>query len=218
MKIIVLNHKMNLYYQELDEYISRINNIDKPLIIAPSNIYLLEFIHKCKHKISSQDICYFEEGNYTSKVSWRQMKSIGVEYSLIGHSEKFEDITKTNLKLNICLENGIKPILCFGQNQDLEQLTNNINTIDNIIFAYEPINNINNQTIDLEQIKQDIKLIYKYLYNKYQTIPTLLYGGGINQNNIQEIYNIEELQGILIGSISSNIDELEKILIRINEK
>lgn len=218
MKIIVLNHKMNLYYQELDEYISRINNIDKPLIIAPSNIYLLEFIHKCKHKISSQDICYFEEGNYTSKVSWRQMKSIGVEYSLIGHSEKFEDITKTNLKLNICLENGIKPILCFGQNQDLEQLTNNINTIDNIIFAYEPINNINNKTIDLEQIKQDIKLIYKYLYNKYQTIPTLLYGGGINQNNIQEIYNIEELQGILIGSISSNIDELEKILIRINEK
>ena len=209
---------MNLYYQELDEYISRINNIDKPLIIAPSNIYLLEFIHKCKHKISSQDICYFEEGNYTSKVSWRQMKSIGVEYSLIGHSEKFEDITKTNLKLNICLENGIKPILCFGQNQDLEQLTNNINTIDNIIFAYEPINNINNKTIDLEQIKQDIKLIYKYLYNKYQTIPTLLYGGGINQNNIQEIYNIEELQGILIGSISSNIDELEKILIRINEK
>lgn len=218
MKIIVLNHKMNLYYQELDEYISRINNIDKPLIIAPSNIYLLEFIHKCKHKISSQDICYFEEGNYTSKVSWRQMKSIGVEYSIIGHSEKFEDITKTNLKLNICLENGIKPILCFGQNQDLEQLTNNINTIDNIIFAYEPINNINNKTIDLEQIKQDIKLIYKYLYNKYQTIPTLLYGGGINQNNIQEIYNIEELQGILIGSISSNIDELEKILIRINEK
>lgn len=209
---------MNLYYQELDEYISRINNIDKPLIIAPSNIYLLEFIHKCKHKISSQDICYFEEGNYTSKVSWRQMKSIGVEYSIIGHSEKFEDITKTNLKLNICLENGIKPILCFGQNQDLEQLTNNINTIDNIIFAYEPINNINNKTIDLEQIKQDIKLIYKYLYNKYQTIPTLLYGGGINQNNIQEIYNIEELQGILIGSISSNIDELEKILIRINEK
>ena len=218
MKIIVLNHKMNLYYQELDEYISRINNIDKPLIIAPSNIYLLEFIHKCKHKISCQDICYFEEGNYTSKVSWRQMKSIGVEYSIIGHSEKFEDITKTNLKLNICLENGIKPILCFGQNQDLEQLTNNTITIDNIIFAYEPINNINNKTIDLEQIKQDIKLIYKYLYNKYQTIPTLLYGGGINQNNIQEIYNIEELQGILIGSISSNIDELENILRRINEK
>ena len=110
MKIIVLNHKMNLYYEEINNYINRINNISHNLIIAPSNIYLLEFINKCRHKISSQDICYIEEGNYTSKVSWHQIKSIGVNYSIIGHSEKNEDINKTNLKLKACLENNIKPI------------------------------------------------------------------------------------------------------------
>ena len=222
MKIIILNHKMNLYYEELSNYIERINNLERNIIIAPSNIYLLEFIKKCKHKISSQDICYIEEGNYTSKVSWHQMKSIGIKYSIIGHSEKFEDINKTNLKLKACLENNIKPILCFDSNENeitlINTLTKDIESIDNIIFAYEPEYNINKENININEIKQNIKKIYQHLTNKYQTKPTLLYGGGINEHNINDIYNIEELHGILIGSISSNIDELENLLLRINEK
>ena len=222
MKIIVLNHKMNLYYEELHNYIDRVNKLENNLIIAPSNIYLLEFIKKCKHQISSQDICYIEEGNYTSKVSWHQMKSIGIKYSIIGHSEKYEDINKTNLKLKTCLDNNIKPILCFGNNQDplelIDILTKDIKSIDNIIFAYEPTNNINKEKININEIKQNINKISKYLLNKYHKKPILLYGGGINLNNINDIYNIEELQGILIGSISSNIDELEKILTKLNEK
>lgn len=222
MKTIILNHKMNLYYDELNNYIERINNIEKNIIIAPSNIYLLEFIKKCKHKISSQDVCYIEEGNYTSKVSWHQMKSIGIKYSIIGHSEKVEDINKTNLKLKICLENNIRPILCFGLNNELtttiDILTKDIENIDNIIFAYEPENNINKENIDIDEIKKNVNRIYQYLTNKYQTKPILLYGGGITKYNIKDIYNIQELQGILIGSISSNIEELENLLIRIDEK
>lgn len=222
MKIIVLNHKMNLYYEDLNNYIDRVNNMSHNIIIAPSNIYLLEFKNKCKHKISSQDICYIEEGNYTSKVSWKQIKSIGIEYSIIGHSEKFEDISKTNLKLKTCIENNIKPILCFGSDKNIlhliDDITKNITSIKDIIFAYEPINNINNNNINLSKVKEDIDLIYDYLLNKYKIQPTLLYGGGITKNNICEIYNIDKLQGILIGSISSNINELEKILLEISEK
>ena len=213
---------MNLYYENLNNYIKRINQIDSSLIIAPSNIYLLEFLKECKHQISSQDVCYIEEGNYTSKVSWHQMKSIGIKYSIIGHSEKNEDINKTNLKLITCLKNNIIPILCFGSEESpiklLDKLTTNISSIDNIIFAYEPINNINKENINIDEIKEDINKIYCHLLNKYKKAPTLLYGGGINKYNINEIYNLEELQGILIGSISSNIDELENILRRINEK
>lgn len=213
---------MNLYYEELNEYIEKINQQEINLIIAPSNIYLLEFIKRCKHQISSQDICYIEEGNYTSKVSWHQMKSIGIKYSIIGHSEKNEDINKTNLKLKACLENNIKPILCFGNNENpitlIEKLTKNINDIKEIIFAYEPINNINREYINIDKVKEDIKLIYQYLINKYQIKPTILYGGGINKDNINEIYNLKELDGILIGSISSDIDEVINLLKRINEK
>ena len=169
-KIIVLNHKMNLYYEELNNYIDRINKKNENLIIAPSNIYLLEFIKNCKHQISSQDICYIEEGNYTSKVSWHQMKSIGIKYSIIGHSEKNEDINKTNLKLNACIKNNITPILCFGEEKNpieiLNKLTTNVDSIENIIFAYEPINNINKENINIDEVKKDIKEIYNHLLNK----------------------------------------------------
>ena len=212
---------MNLYYEELYEYIDRINKLNHNLIIAPSNIYLLEFKNKCQHNISSQDICYIEEGNYTSKVSWHQIKSIGINYSIIGHSEKDENLDKTNLKLKTCLQHSIKPILCFGNEQEtielLEKLLINITNIENIIFAYEPMNN-NQKSIDIDKLTNELKLIYHYLFNKYQTQPTLLYGGGINNDNIKKIYDIEHLQGILIGSISSDINEIEKILYNVSEK
>lgn len=222
MKIIILNHKMNLYYEDLNNYIERINKISNNIIIAPSNIYLLEFVKKCKHTISSQDICYIEEGNYTSKVSWSQIKSLGINHSIIGHSEKNEVIQKTKLKLKACIENDIIPILCFGKGEDnidlLDKLTENLTSIDNIIFAYEPINNINNNNIDIDKIEKEINLIYDYLYKKYKSKPTLLYGGGIIENNVKRIYNIKKLDGILIGSISSDIEKIEKILLMINEK
>ena len=96
---------MNLYYEELPndiinligkdyeiEYMKNNPNvvlkIDKNIIIAPTSIYLLEFLKNTNHKISSQDICYIDEGNYTGKVSWKQIKHLGIKYSLIGHSEK----------------------------------------------------------------------------------------------------------------------------------
>ena len=222
MKTIVLNHKMNLYYNELDDYINRINKISNNLIIAPSNIYLIEFKNKCIHQISSQDVCYIEEGNYTSKVSWHQIKSIGINYSIIGHSEKYEDINKTNLKLKACLDNNIKPILCFGNQENpitlIEKLIDGVGDIKEIIFAYEPIDNINNNDINIDKIKSDIESIYNYLMNKYHYKPTLLYGGGINKENIKEIYDIDKLQGVLIGSISSNIEEIENILLKVSEK
>ena len=222
MKYIILNHKMNLYYEEVNHYIKEINKIEKNIIIAPSSIYLLEFIKNTKHKISSQDICYIDEGNYTGKVSWKQIKHLGIKYSLIGHSEKHDDIKKVNAKLKVCLEHKITPILCIGNNkkEDIIDIINKINIkdISKIIFAYEPIYNIGKKNIDIKQIEKEIEKIYNYLKEKYKEEPNIAYGDGINENNINEIYNIKYLKGILIGSISSNITKLKKLLLNINEK
>lgn len=223
MKTIILNHKMNLQYNELNNYIERINKINKNIIIAPSNIYLIEFIKKCRHKISSQDICYIEDGNYTGKVSWRQIKSLGIKYSIIGHSEKNDSNEKINTKLEVCISNEIVPILCFGNKKKeeniIEKLTElELSSINNIMFAYEPTFNISNNEIDIKYIKEQIQLIHNFLLNKFHQEPIILYGGGINKENINEIYNIEKLNGILLGSISSDIDEIEKLLTKINEK
>ena len=223
MKKIILNHKMNLYYDELEDYITRINKINKDLIIAPSNIYLTEFIKKCNHHISSQDVCYIEDGNHTGKVSWSQIKSLGINYSIIGHSEKNDDIDKINVKLKACLENNITPILCFGNKHEEEDITKilkqiELNDITNIIFAYEPSFNISKDNININYLKKQIDIIYDYLLNKYSKKPTIVYGGGINEINVNEIYNIDKLNGIILGSISSKIDKLENIILNINEK
>ena len=223
MKLIILNHKMNLYYEDVDNYIDKVNQITHPLIIAPTSIYLTEFIHKCHHITASQDICYAEDGNHTGKVSWKQIKHLGIMYSLIGHSEKHDDINKINTKLKVCLENDITPILCFGNNSIdenpidiLEKL--DITFIDKIIFAYEPIFNIGSENISLTYIRKQIDDIYHYLYEKYHREPVIIYGGGINNINIKEIYHIDKLKGILIGGISSNADEITKLIMNISKE
>lgn len=222
MKTIVLNHKMNLYYQELDNYLKNINKIENNLIIAPSNIYLIEFLKKTNHQIASQDVCYVESGNYTGKVSWRQIKSLGIKYSIIGHSEKKDDIKEINDKVNICIDNEITPILCFSNepNESIIEVLDRFKIIhpDKVIYAYEPIDNIGSNNINVNNISQEINLIYNYLTNKLKQRPNLLYGGGINENNIDEIYHLEKLNGILLGSKSSNIEVVKNLLMKINEK
>jgi len=223
MKLIVLNHKMTLYYEELMNYINKINDINKNLIIAPTSIYLIEFLNKCHHKIASQDICYIEKGNHTGKVSWKQVKQLGIKYSLIGHNEKQDNIEKINQKIDACINNEIVPIICFGNKNKEEDITKilddiKLKNIDKVIFAYEPIFNIGKKEIDIQHIKEEINKIYEYLFQKFKKIPIIIYGGGIKEENINEIYNIDKLKGIIIGSISSNIDELNQLLLNINEK
>lgn len=213
---------MNLYYQELDEYIENINKINKNLIIAPSSIYLTEFLKRTNHKIASQDVCYIESGNYTGKVSWSQIKSLGIKYSIIGHSEKKDDFEEINKKVNICIENGITPILCFSSEKGkspLEILSRfNINNPDKVIYAYEPIYNIGSNRIDIISIENQINIIYNYLLDKLKSPPNLVYGGGINKDNINEVYHLSKINGIIIGSKSSNIEVVKGLLNNINEK
>ena len=222
MKLIVLNHKMNILYNELDEYIDKINKVNNNLIIAPSNIYLLKFLENTHHKIASQDVCYIEDGNYTGKVSFSQIKSLGVRYSLIGHSEKNDNIDKINYKLKRCIDSGIIQILCFGNSNYDEEITDILDKIEYlnnmIIYAYEPIFNIGIDEIDLSYIEENIDIIYNYLINKGIMNPMILYGGGINKNNINKIYHIKNISGIVLGSKSSDIDFLENLLLEIDEK
>lgn len=219
-KLIILNHKMTLNYNELDNYITSINKLNYNLIIAPSNIYLIPFVNKCKHKIASQDICYLENGNNTGKVSANQIKSLNIKYSIVGHNEKDTDLEKVNLKLKKCLNNNITPILCISENDRditaintvLEILLKDIDDISNIIFAYEPIYQIDkNEPIDLKDINIKINYIYNYLINKYKIDPFIVYGGSV-RNNIKEMLEIKNIKGVMIGKISSDIKEITKIL------
>lgn len=225
-KLIILNHKMNLEYDEVYPYINRLNQIetDNNIIVCPSNIYLTDFINHCTWGIASQNTSKYEEGNYTGEVSTLQLKSLGIEYIMLGHYERkkyfYETEEEINKKLISCLESNIIPILCFGETgkieeikKSLDNLLKEIEKIDFIIFAYEPLKIKNKEaTSDIEEM---INNIYDYLYEKYHSKPNIVYGGGIDKKDLQSILKIKKLNGLLIGKISSDINKIEKILTNI---
>ena len=123
-KIVVLNHKMSLLYDDVYPYIERINNLntDANIIVCPSNMYLEAFVNNCSYPVGAQNVHYSEETNHTGEISTSQLKSLGVEYSIIGHSERVKEFNENkslvNLKLIGALDANIIPILCFGENID----------------------------------------------------------------------------------------------------
>lgn len=222
-KIVILNHKMNLEYDEVIPYLSELNVIETEynLIVCPSNIYLADFMNHCTWGVGAQNVSEKLDGNYTGEVSTLQLKSLGVEYSIIGHYERkkyfHESIKDIHNKLVACMDANISPILCFGETGNvgdaisaLDELLKDIERIDFIIFAYEPLKVVDQQSMD--EISYQVKEIYQYLYEKYQVKPNLVYGGGISRKDIHELLNIPELNGIMIGKVSSNMDKLKKII------
>ena len=222
-KLIVLNHKMNLEYDQVVPYIDGINKIstDNNLVVCPSNIYLGDFVNYCNWGVGAQNVFYEESGNYTGEVSTLQLKSMGVEYSIIGHYERKkyfnEDNKVINKKLVACLESNIIPVLCFGETgkvddvlDEFAELLKGVENIDFIIFAYEPLKVDSN--LSLDRIKDDINIIYDYLYDMYESRPNIIYGGGVTKKDINKLFELDKLNGLLIGSTSSNIDKIEKVI------
>ena len=114
---------------------------------------------------------------------------------------------------------NIFPILCFGENIDddyheaipkiLDKYLKDVENIEFIIFAYEPIFAIGTGALpNRKRIEEVISFVNEYLEKK----PNLLYGGSVDSSNINDIINIEGIDGVLVGDISSNIKEVERII------
>ena len=231
-KIIVFNHKMSLLYEDLYNYIERINNLetDNDIIICPSDIYLEAFVNNSDWSIGSQNLNYNTDAKHTGEISTDQLKSLGIEYSIIGHYERVRDFNENavivNNKLIAALDANIFPILCFGENLDddyhetipkiLDKYLKDIENIEFIIFAYEPIFAIGTGALpSTQRIEEVTNFVSKYLEDKYKRKPNLLYGGSVDSSNISNIINIEGIDGVLVGDISSDIKEVERIIERV---
>lgn len=217
--MIVINHKSNLNIKEIIEYEKQIREMD--IIIMPSLCYLPLF-QKGIYKLGSQDISEFKEKARTGEINGEQLQSMNVKFNLIGHSERRmyngESNETMKIKFNNCLENGITPIYCIGANVekeiDLAFETNN----DEIIFAYEPLENIGNSKPNLDFVEKRMKFIKEYIENKYNKDIKLLYGGGVNINNIDEILNMKFHEGVLVSSDALKIENLKIIYNKCKDK
>lgn len=234
-KIIVGNIKMNMKFGEIPNYINSFKNINsKNIIICPSYIYIPYFLNY-NFCVGSQNVCEEIDGNYTGEVSAKQLSSIGVKYTIVGHSERRIKLNETDEKINkkikSALNSNLKVILCIGETEEefklmkkfnvlkrqLRNLLFDISDLSNIIIAYEPIWSIgSNKILDNKELIDTIKYIKNYISTTHKQDIKVLYGGSINSKTIDKLSKIEEIDGFLIGSASINPREFLSIIDKIS--
>ena len=237
-KIVAGNWKMNKSLDEGLKLTSEIVNMaqdelksDVKLVINAPFIHLTsvkKLIPTGKNLFVGAQNCYFEKsGAYTGEISATMLKSIGIEYTIIGHSERREYFNETNEQLakktDILLEEGIIPIFCCGESLEIRESGNHIAFVCNqlteslfhlspesfskIVIAYEPIWAIGTgKTASTEQAQEMHAEIRKHLASKYgQAVAdgiSILYGGSCKPNNAPELFACADVDGGLIGGAS----------------
>lgn len=225
-KVIIGNFKMNLLPNEVVLYIENLkkdikSNNEIVLCVSYVNIpYINNNLKNTNIHIGAQNVYFEDNGAYTGEISSKMLKSIGVEYILIGHPERRHIFKENDLiinkKLIKCLNNNLKIILCVENIVQLKKDLKNVHSdqLKNIIFIYETRKSIGKkEIINSKKINNNINKYKKYLLKKYETLSKkdikIGYGGSINSNNIIELKNIDIL---LIGSACLDINEFINII------
>ncbi|MED5265730.1 MAG: triose-phosphate isomerase [Candidatus Neomarinimicrobiota bacterium] len=249
--IVAANWKMYKTPQEGVDFISELSNLlldkEKPTIIFcppfTSIFHMNEMISDLDMSLGAQNVYFEKEGAFTGEISVNMLKSCSVQYVIIGHSERrhiFNESNKDiNRKIHTVLDNEIIPIFCVGEKLDdresnntrtilLEQLEEglagvNIDALDRIIIAYEPVwaigtgvNALPNQVQESHKMIRDI-LMELYDNNLNIDIP-ILYGGSVKPDNSEELINTKGVDGFLIGGASLNLDTFSKIIEIVHSK
>lgn len=241
-KLIIANWKMNpISLKEAESLFNsfkkEIKNIkDIEIVICPPFIYLSDL--KLKNlKLGAQNCFWKNQGAYTGEISPLMLKDLGVEYVIIGHSERRNYLGETdemiNKKLLAALESGLKVILCIGEtleqkkggiqkkvvqkqlNLDLKEIKNLKFKIKNLVVAYEPVWAIGTgnycQPEEALEMINFIKLKTKSLKLKTK----VLYGGSVDAKNVAGYVKYPEIDGALVGGASLNPTEFKKIINKI---
>ena len=224
-KIIALNLKMNHDYEEMEQYVKTITNKisdNNDIIIFPSSLYLNLF-KECGYKLGAQNVYSLDKGAFTGEISPLQLKTLGISYALVGHSERRihfkEDDKLINSKVEGCLRNNLKVILCIGETDEERRLKKTAlilkrqivsdfkgvehEWLQDITIAYEPVWAIGSGKVPKnEEVEDAIKYIKKIINEAYGVDLKVLYGGSVNKDNIKSLLSIKNLDGVLVGTAS----------------
>ncbi|MBQ6991889.1 MAG: triose-phosphate isomerase [Clostridia bacterium] len=243
-KVIAGNWKMNKLPNEAISFIEELENYVKDsenevVICAPYTdlFYALNMAQGTNIKIGAQNMNWEEKGAYTGEVSGEMLKSIGVEYVIIGHSERrayYNETDETvNKKLKKALSLELKPIVCVGESLEqresgdaktivttqtklaLEGLTNK--EVEDTIIAYEPIWAIGTgKTATKEDANETIKWIREEVAKNYgeevANKVIIQYGGSVKSSNAKELFEMSDIDGGLVGGASLVAEEFAKIV------
>ncbi len=243
-KVIAGNWKMNMLPNEAIKFIEDLAPLVKDtenevVLCVPYTdlFYALLTAQGTNIKIGAQNMHFEEKGAYTGEISAQMLKSINVEYVIIGHSERRQYYNETdetvNKKVKKAFEVGLKPIVCVGETLEqrekgetvevitkqtqfaLEGLTEE--QVKNTIIAYEPIWAIGTgKTATSEDANNSIKEIRSKICQIYgQNVANgviIQYGGSVKSSNAKELFEMSDIDGGLVGGASLKADEFSKIV------
>lgn len=247
MRIPVLagNWKMNKTTKEAVDLccglISRVKAITgRQIVVCPPFTALQavgEAIKGTNIALGAQNLFWEESGAYTGEVSPLMLKDLGVEYVIIGHSERRQYFGETddsvNRKARVAVAHGLTPIICVGESLEqreagqtetlvktqVEKALAGIEAADarKIVIAYEPIWAIGTgKTATASEANRVIGLIRSTLVALYDAGTAaairIQYGGSVKPENIAELMQQPEIDGVLVGGASLDAESFARIV------
>lgn len=235
MKYLICNLKANKTKEELIQYERELSSITRSssieLVICPSTPFFYLFNHN-NYTLGSQDVSKFSFGPYTGESTASQLESLGVKYTLIGHSERrtylLEDETTIIEKIKKTCDTSIRPIYFIGESKEQKDKNQTFQVLDqqisrilnevpehkrkNIFIVYEPIWSIGTgKRLNNDEITMITLFIKNLIKNYYNIELPILYGGSVNETNIDELSSIKEIDGLILGESSKNISCVKEI-------
>jgi triosephosphate isomerase len=229
--------------QELIPLIKHVKNVE--VVIAPPFTSLMSTYDVLKDtniKLGAQNMYFEEKGAFTGEISPNFLKKLGVEYIILGHSERRNIFNETddiiNKKLKKALSVGLNPIVCIGEhlkerehgktkniiryqlNETFKDL--NKDQFQQIVIAYEPIWAIGTGKTATPEQAEEIHIFIRQLISEkfdYETaeVVRIQYGGSIKPENAEKLLNKKNIDGGLVGGASLQAEMLAHI-IKIAEK
>ena len=243
-KVIAGNWKMNKTPSEtkvlINELAPLVKESDDTVIVCPTAVCLPAAIEAAKGtniKVGAQNLYFKDSGAFTGEISADMLLDLGIEYVIIGHSERRQYFAETdetvNLKVLKAFEKGLIPIICVGESleqreqgitSDLVRMQTKIALKDvtkedakKAIIAYEPIWAIGTgKTATSEQAQEVCKTIRDCVKEIYGTdvadVITIQYGGSVNAGNSSELFAMADIDGGLVGGASLKAPDFSAIV------
>lgn len=236
-QVIIGNWKMNKSVMDVIDFFSELNrtkvnlrnNITYGIAVPFVNIAIASNLKSNNFnnlEIAAQDVSQHDNGAYTGDISASMLSSLNVKYVIVGHSERRMYHKETNEIVNAkakkALENGITPIICVGETLQEYESGKSFEIVEEqvkkslkglkapkVIIAYEPIWAIGTgKTATVEYAQKMCSAIRNIV--AAETI--IQYGGSVNENNINEILNQKDIDGVLVGGSSLNAKTFIKLI------
>jgi len=223
--------------ESVNEYLETLpQGLPARIVVCPPFVFIEEVakllsLSALSHNTSlgAQDISWEEQSAHTGEVSADMLQNLGVRYVIVGHSERRwgmnESNEEVNKKLKSVLKEGMTPIVCLGERERnagfkdfLKQQAQETFTgmshddMSRCFIAYEPVwaisSNPGARPDTPASALESMNIIREALGGELHFI----YGGSVKSNNIQEFWDQEGIEGVLVGGASVNKEEFLKIL------